>query len=219
MGHFSKIAAFMLAIFCLAVSMEVGTARAAEVGLAGIFGSKALLVIDGAPPRSMAVGQEYGGVKLLSVTESGAQVEMNGRRVALRVGQNAKGEAELREGGETVTLISDGSGHFRTSGMINGRSVTFLVDTGASVIGLGMSEARRLGIRLENAQTVGVSTANGVTQALKVTLDTVKVGGITLRNVEAAVGPDMPVTLLGMSFLNRTNMLREGDKLILKRRF
>jgi aspartyl protease family protein len=117
-------------------------------------------------------------------------------------------------------LTADGSGHFVTTGTINGTTVRFLVDTGATMVSLGVGEARRIGIDTSKGQSALVSTANGQTMAARVKLDTVRVGEIVLNNVDALVHPqDMPFALLGMSFLNRMEMQRDGQTMILRKRY
>jgi aspartyl protease family protein len=191
---------------------------ATEVGLAGVIGNKALLTIDGAPPRTLAVGQSHLGVKLLAVQGDNAQIEIDGKRRSLKVGQNAIG-APSSNANSRIVLTADALGHFRTTGSINGRPVRFLVDTGASMIGLSASEAKRLGLDLSRAQRDMAATANGMIAVHHVTLNTVKVGDITLHNVAASVMPqDMPFILLGMSFLNRMKMERDGDTMTLTQR-
>ena len=66
-----------------------------------------------------------------------------------------------------------------------------------------------------------MSTANGVVAAYHVKLDEVRVGTVTLNNVDGIVQPEasMPVVLLGMSFLNRMEMKRDGETMTLKKRF
>lgn len=193
-------------------------AQAVNVGLAGVLGSKAILVIDGASPRTLAVGQEYAGIRVLAVQGDSVQVEIEGKRRSLRVGQNAIGEAS--SGNAPVVLTSDGQGHFQTTGAINGVSIRFLVDTGATSISLGASDARRLGLDLSKAEKGVSQTANGKTVVHRIKLNSVKVGDIVIHNVDGVVhSQDMPFALLGMSFLNRTDMRREGDTLTLKKRF
>lgn len=195
-----------------------GLAGAANVGLAGVLGSKAILVIDGSSPRTLAVGQEYGGVKLLAVQGDSVQVEIEGKRRSLRVGQNAVGEAS--SGNSSLVLTSDSQGHFQTTGSINGFTIRFLVDTGATSISLGAGDARRMGLDLSKAERGVSQTANGQTVVHRVKLATVKVGDIVMHNVDGVVhSQEMPFALLGMSFLNRTDMQREGDTLTLKKRF
>jgi aspartyl protease family protein len=94
------------------------------------------------------------------------------------------------------------------------------VDTGASLISMGVSDARRIGLNYLQGQPGLSNTANGVVQVYRVKLDTVRLGDITLNNVDAVVhGSDMPWVLLGMSFLNRVQMSRAGDELKLVKRF
>ncbi|MGL4409523.1 MAG: retropepsin-like aspartic protease family protein, partial [Zoogloea sp.] len=70
------------------------------------------------------------------------------------------------------------------------------------------------------AQPASLQTANGVVQAWRVKLDTVQVGDVTLRNVDGIVhGADMPFVLLGMSFLNRMEMRRDGNTMVLRQRY
>ena len=188
------------------------------MGLAGILGSKAILVIDGGSPRTLSVGQEYGGIRLLAVQGESVQVDIDGKRRSLRVGQNAVGEAS--SGNAPVVITSDSQGHFETTGSINGVSIRFLVDTGATAISLGASDAKRLGLDMSKAKRGISQTANGQTVVHHVKLTTVKLGEIVVHNVDGVVhSQDMPFALLGMSFLNRTDMQREGDKLTLKKRF
>lgn len=95
-----------------------------------------------------------------------------------------------------------------------------LLDTGATMIALPASEATRLGINYRSGQTAYVSTANGTAPAYKVTLNTVKIGDIEINQVEALVQEQgLPFILLGMSFLNRTEMRREGTQMVLTKRF
>lgn len=208
----------LLACLMVAACLGAGTAQAVNVGLAGILGSKAILVIDGSSPRTLSVGQEYAGVRLVAVQGDSVQVDIDGKRRSLRVGQNAVGEAS--SGNAPVVLTSDGQGHFQTTGFINGVAIRFLVDTGATSISLGASDARRLGLDLSKAERGVSQTANGQTVVQRVKLNTVKVGDIVIHNVDGVVhSQDMPFALLGMSFLNRTDMQREGDTLTLRKRF
>lgn len=193
-------------------------ASATDVGLAGVMGSKAMLMFNGGEPEAVAVGQSLNGVKVLSVQGDQAIVEIGGKKRPLRVGQHAVGN--VSDSAAEVVLKADGRGHFRTTGRINGMSQAFLVDTGASAIGLGAADARRLGLNLERGQRVRVGTANGMVMAVRIALDTVDVGGVVLHNVDALVHEsEMPFALLGMSFLNRMEMRRDGDTMTLKKRF
>jgi aspartyl protease family protein len=119
-----------------------------------------------------------------------------------------------------VSLQADGGGHFFTGARINGVAVNALIDTGATLVSIGHRDALRLGIDYR-AGTVGQSaTANGMARIWRVRLDSLEVEGVRVLGVEAAVHEsDLSVVLLGMSFLNRMDWRREGDRLLLKRRY
>jgi aspartyl protease family protein len=205
--------------------LSAGVAFAADVNLNGIVGNKALLVIDGGKPRWLVVGESSPeGVKLVSVAGDTAVFELGGQRQALKMGQSDRlsaGSSTSGAGTQSVVLRSSRDGHFITAGQINGQTVQFIVDTGASFITLGMSDAKRLSINYLGGQRVAMSTANGVVAAYHVKLDEVRVGTVTLNNVDGIVQPEasMPVVLLGMSFLNRMEMKRDGETMTLKKRF
>ena len=195
----------------------VGLAQ--DVGLAGIMGSKAMLMINGGEPQAVPVGKTVDGVKLLSVQDDQVMIEVGGRKRPLRVGQHAVGVSG-GDGSDKIVLTANVQGHFFTTGTINGTSVRFMVDTGATTIALGPNDARRIGLDLRQGQPGMTSTANGQVVVTRIPLDTVKIGGITLHNVEATVLPaEMPIALLGMSFLNRMEMQRDGSTMTLKKRF
>lgn len=207
---------FTLAAFCLLLSSALA---AQEVGLAGIIGSKALLKINGGAPRAVPAGATVDGVKVVSVQGDQVVVEINGRKRPLRVGQNAVGVAASSDS-DRLVLQADGQGHFFTTGTINGVSVRFLVDTGASMISLGASDARRMGLDFNRGQKGISQTANGQVVVSKIQLDNVRIGGMTLHQVDAVIHQtDLPIALLGMSVLNRMEMQRDGSTMTLKRRF
>ena len=200
-------------------------ALAADISVNALFGGKAQLVINGGKPRMLSAGQTSPeGVKLISADSSAAVIEFQGKRRSLALGSGMRiGGADLSAGssGSSVTLTADTQGHYVTMGQVNGGTVQFLVDTGATSIALPSADARRLGINYLNGQRGYTQTANGRAAAYRVTLDTVKVGDITLHAVEAVVleGDGLKIALLGMSFLNRTEMKRDGQALTLVRRY
>ena len=89
---------------------------------------------------------------------------------------------------------------------MNGRSVSGLIDTGATFVALNETMARQLGVsRSDLDYRYAVTTANGMTRAAHITLDRIEIGNVRVRNVEAYVLKDNSLTgmLIGMSFLNR----------------
>lgn len=209
---------FGLLLCCLAVASP---AWAVDVVLAGVFPGKALLVINGGAPQALGEGSmTREGIRVMSVASDSVVIEVNGRRERIRLGDGA---VHLNGGGGSspaMSIFADGRGQFHATGAVNGVTVQFIVDTGATFVSLGRSDALRAGIEYGKGQSVSLQTANGVIPAWQVTLDSVKLGEITLRNVEGIVqATDLPFVLLGASFLNRMEMRRDGSALQLKRRY
>jgi aspartyl protease family protein len=206
-------------LLALVLCLVSGGAAAQDVGLAGVMGSRALLMIDGNEPQAVAVGQSLAGVKVISVQGDRAVVEIGGKKRPLRVGQHAIGAAPA-DGSGTIVMTADNQGHFYATGSVNGAAVRFLVDTGATMVSLGASDARRIGLDFNRGQKGLTQTANGQTLVSKVQLDTVRIGDVTLHNVDALIHQtEMPMALLGMSFLNRMEMQRDGSTMTLRKRF
>lgn len=199
----------------------VGVARATDVSVTGLFTGKAMLSLNGGAPRMVSAGQSIDGVKLISADSNAAVLEVDGKRKTLGLGQGVSVGGGSSSGSQTVTLTANSQGHFVTLGSINGATTRFVVDTGATYVSLSSAEARRLGLDYSRGERGAMSTANGVVPAYKVTLNTVRVGDISMNQVDAAVieGGSPPVTLLGMSFLNRVEMKRDGDTMTLKKRY
>lgn len=197
--------------------LTTAAAGAAEVAVVGIFPGKAVLVVDGDGPFTVPVGVRHGPVRVVSVDDGGAVVEVDGRRVSL-----ALGAAPVRREASAaarVVLVPDARGHYVAQGTVNGAAVRFLVDTGATAVTLSTQLARRIGVRDDQGQPVVVLTANGRVIARRVRLDRVSLGEVTLHQVDGIVQDGLgELALLGMSFLSRTDLRREGDQLVLTRR-
>jgi aspartyl protease family protein len=203
---------------------SAGLSFAQTVALSGVSGSKALVVIDGGAPRFMAAGQAHQGVRLVSVKGETVVIDIGGQRQTLRLGdgpvQLGGAATESAGGAQRVVLTADGSGHFMPQGQINGRAVQFMVDTGATQVILGESEAKRINLDYQRGQRVNVQTANGAAIGYRVTLDAVRVGDAQVHAVGAIVLPQpMPYVLLGNSFLTRFQMLRNNDQMTLEKRY
>jgi aspartyl protease family protein len=196
-------------------------ADAVDVTVIGLFPGKAVVTVNRGAPRTVAVGQTAAdGVKLLSTDASGAVFEIEGKRERLEMGQHfeSPGQAGARQ---AVTLPPDSRGHFMADGQVNGGHVRFLVDTGATMVSLPSTTASRLGIDWKRGQRGLSQTANGASVVYKVTLDSVTLGDITVLNVDALVhdAAGLDTALLGMSFLSRMEMRREGPNLTLVKRY
>jgi aspartyl protease family protein len=191
-----------------------------RVALSGSLGTKALLVINGVP-RTVSTGDTVDGVRLLSVRGDQAEVAVDGRRVALRIGAapvNLSGEPTPGTG-RRIVLTADRGGHFWSDGTVNGRFARFMVDTGATMVSMSQADAERIGLNFRDAPRGVVRTANGDVPAHRVILDSIRVGDVLVRSVEAVVIPTaMDHVLLGNSFLVRFQMRRENDRMELDRK-
>jgi aspartyl protease family protein len=210
-------------VAALAACLLAPAGHAADVIVAGLYSGKALLVIDGGRPRMVGVGEiTPEGVRLIAADSDAAVIEFGGRRERLTLGHATRlGFPATAKPSSQAILRADSRGHFITTGAVNGVAVRFLVDTGASTVALSAQEARRLGINYRAGTRGYSSTANGTVAVYRVKLDSVRVGEITVHNVDGVVvdGSGLGIALLGMSFLNRMQMKRDGDTLTLTQRF
>ena len=193
-------------------------AYAQSVALAGILGGKALLVVDGSAPRSVAPGGSHMGVRVVSVGRDGVVLEVAGAQRAIQLGESPVSIGGSAAG-QRIVLKADARGHFINSGFINGRVIQYMVDTGATTVAIGRPDAQRMGLKFEQGQPVMMNTANGTAQGWRMRLESVRVGDVELRSVDAIVTAEaMPYVLLGNSFLREFHMNRSGDEMVLQRR-
>ncbi len=207
-GSFALGAVLLLPAVCGATDVRV---------VAVTPGQSADVMIDGRAPVTIDVGETLDGVKLLRADRAGAVLSINGTTKTLPlVSYSSVGETA----GGTVTLLADARGQFVTSGTVNGRPMNFIVDTGATFMTLSRSDARRLGLDYRSGKPARSATVNGVVNGWLVSLASVHVGDTTVRDVDAIVvdNDSLPVGLLGMSFLGRFDMQRQGSTLVLRRR-
>jgi aspartyl protease family protein len=211
---------FMPHFIALLLFFLCSAAGAADVALIGLIGDKAaVLAVDGGEPKTVKVGQKWSGISVISVERGQATVEIEGKRRVLQIGQHYRASAAASSR-ESVTLAADTRGHFVAAGAVNGVHVRFMVDTGASVVVLPAADASRIGIDYRKGQRAVMQTAAGPADGYIVRLDRVRLGAIELSNVEAVVMEQgLGMALLGMTFLNRVEMKRDGQTMMLIRRF
>ena len=179
----------------------------------------AVFAIDGGEPKLVKLGQKWNGISLISVEREQATIEIDGKQRVLKIGQHYRSAAASSDR-QSVTLAADARGHFVTQGQINGSPVRFLVDTGATTVALPAAEAQRLGIDYRKGERGLTNTAGGVVPVYRVRFDSVKLGAIELSGVEGIViEQGLDIALLGMTFLNRVEMKRDGQTMVLIRRF
>jgi aspartyl protease family protein len=227
---FMRFSRFSQLLACAALAASAAAVQAQEgtrdVALGGRMGDKALLMMHGRTVV-LGVGQSSGPVRLLRWEGDAAVVEHAGVQLRLRVGQaplrvgaaagSASGAAGA--GGREIVIPVGPGGHFMTAGSINGQSVRFMVDTGATLIALSRTEAARLGLDLRAARQTTTYTANGPVAAQMLPLQRVRVGEVEVYEVMAVVTETpMPFVLLGNSFLERFQWRRDNDVMRLEKR-
>ncbi len=120
--------------------------------------------------------------------------------------------------GGVVRIVLQRNAHnaYVLSGRINGHTVTFLVDTGASAVAVPLHPGLRLG--MPRGAEIQVGTANGPSRAWLSRIDVLQIGSLQLRDVRAYLAPGLSgdEVLLGMSALRQLNFHQEGDRLILE---
>lgn len=212
---------FIPDFIALSLLLAALPAGAADVALIGVIGDKAAVIaIGGGEPKAVKLGQSWSGVKVIAVEKTQATVEVDGRQRVLKLGQHYRSTA-AGDGRQSVVLAADPRGHFFADASVNGKPMRFVIDTGASVVALLAADATRMGIDWRKGQQAPIQTANGATTGYLVRLQSVRVGGIELQDVDGVVLEQGlgGFGLLGMSFLNRVQMRRDGDKMELIRRF
>jgi aspartyl protease family protein len=210
-----KAAALLLTLLALGHG-----AAAQTVALTGMLGGKALVIVDGSAPKTVAAGETYKGIKVISTQGDQAVMEIDGKRHTLRVGEAPASVGGTANGGTKIVLNASSGGHFFTQGQINGQAVQLVVDTGASVVSLSVVDAERIGLKYKTGQAVQMSTANGVIPGWRLKLASVRIGDVVVYDVDAIVSSGaMPYVLLGNSFLSRFLMTSSSDQMILQKRY
>lgn len=205
-------------LFCCLLFVAALAHAQPDVQVNGLFKGKAILTINGVQRLLKDGDTSPEGVRLVSSDSSQALVEIEGRRHSLGLTQRISSSYSQAQSLE-VKIPPDPTGHYWVGGSINGHRVSFMVDTGATVVAMSTKDADRLGIRYADGQPGYTSTAGGVVKAYYVDLPKVDVGGISLPYVKAAVleGDFPQQILLGNSFLNRVEMQKNNGVLVLKK--
>ncbi len=211
-------------ILLVAFSVVVSTSEAKTVAAIALFNDRAMLSVDGKKAKIIRAGTTFHGVTVISSNTSEAVIEVDGVRKTLKL----NGTAVLSEslGSKSASNVSstvlyeNGSGFFESDGQVNGRSVRFLVDTGANIVVFNSRDAERLGLDYLNGEKSFASTASGLAPMYAINIDSISVGGIVLDNIRAGVieGGFPEIPLLGMTFLSRLNMNRSGQTMVLRKR-
>jgi len=123
-------------------------------------------------------------------------------------------------GKQAVRIRRRAGGHFRARALVNGQSVSMLVDTGATSIVLSHGDARAIGIDVGKLRyTIPSQTANGISYSAATTISSISVGSINMYNLDVKVAKPgaLNESLLGMNFLTRLSSYEvAGDFLTLR---
>ena len=200
-GLFSLLATFPLA------AIEIN-----EITYQGMFGGKAKVKIDGKLKRAPLGQPIYPGVKVIAVDGKLAIIEVNQQRYRYRRGSNQPESLQKK-----LTLNRNRGGMFMTKGLVNGKQVTFLVDTGATSVAMSSRQARALGVKYNHGRSTKVLTASGSVQAYPITLRSVQIGDIVVEKVAAVIikGDSPTVPLLGNSFLSQVKIIQDNQQMII----
>lgn len=209
-------------LLCSALCIQSNASAVEKIEVQGLFSNKAVLMIDG-NMHILAVGETSPeGVKVISADSRGTVLEINGNQKKYLLGSSSSVSTSFKERKSKIeTIYVNSGGMYKTFGSINGHTVQFLVDTGASTIAMNKVQAMQLGILYDKIGTPsGASTASGYVKAHRIRLKTVTVGGITEKNVDAMVidGDHPGPILLGMTFLGRLNIQHNGSAMTLKQK-
>jgi len=209
------------AVLCAGLLTAGVSVADTQVNIVGLFSNKAVLIINGGKPKTLSVGQASDGVKLIAADSQTATLQIEGNTKLLGMGQAASVAGKSSSGSASAVLYANSQGHFVSDCQINGASLKFILDTGATSVALNSGDAKFANIDYKRGEPMQVSTANGVVTAYRVTIATLKIGSITLNQVEASVleGGSPPLVLLGMSALNRMDMKREDIALTLTKKY
>ena len=209
-------------LICLTALLTAPALAATQLNVVGLFSGKAVVAINGSAPQTISAGQTKSGVKLISADSESATFLVEGKQQTLKMGQAASvAGASGPANNSPVSLYADQAGHFFGNLSINGASLKYVVDTGATTVALNSGDAKFAKIDYEKGERIIMSTANGEVSAYLVKLNTLKIGTIILNNVEATVneGGSPSVVLLGMTALNHLDMKRDNSIMTLSKKY
>ena len=218
-------------VYALFIVFSIGTVMP-QISLAieniiinGLFKDKVVVTIDGKQQILKKNKLTPEGVKLIKSNSKEAIIEIDGISKIFtldeKIGNTFKTTSDDKNTisiRKRAIIKGDANGMYLTKGQINGKTVEFLVDTGATYVSMSSDLAKQLKIKYEKGNKIQLETAKGMSIAYEIKLKKVKVGDIELYNILGVVSDDMPsITLLGMSFLRKLDMKRKGKTMILEK--
>lgn len=210
---------FVLVLLGWGVVAEV--VAAPQVRVEGLFRGAAVLDINGQQVMLKKGRSHESGVTLVDANAHRAVVEIEGQRHELTLHMAIGGTYQQADVTQVV-IRKNNFNQYRVNGSINGAPVDFLVDTGATTVAMNEMQARSLGLQYKlDGERSQVATASGVASSWTVSLNSVKVGEISVPNVKAVVieGAYPPFVLLGMTYLEYVKMQEHNSILMLEKKF
>lgn len=191
-----------------------------KIKVMALFTDKAMVIIDG-QQKLLKKGKPFNGVTLIRSDSDEVILELHGQKKKFKLGSEITTSFKKADPGKELVVWKDEHNMFRIYGSINNFSTHFLIDTGASSVAMSSNAAKRIGLKYKKGTPIHSSTASGIAKGYMINLSKVKIGHIQLYNVEAVVldGAFPTEVLLGQSFLSRVKMVRDGDKMKLRKKF
>lgn len=247
-NHIIKILIFscflLTSFFTPAISQNNTQSFTKSIALKGIAGNKALVAFDNSQPQFISIGQSINGVNLINVLNNTAEFKAGQEKFTLKIGDNRNSTINTTPAPQqisgaqsapnasavptnlsatsnrVVVNASDGGSHYVTDGFYDGKPVKFILDTGASMVSMGIDDAIRLGINYAEGKEVFAETAGGRVPSYLIKAPSVTVGSITIRDVDTIVASSSfgkgKTMLLGQSFLSKVRLIQEQGQMILE---
>jgi len=216
-----QIITLIITLF-LTLSSQSNAASVSSVGkiqVVGLFKNAAILQINDVR-KMFRVGDNKAGIELYEANSERAKIKVAGKVMVLSMAENMPVKVGLPGGSDIQAHLLSSGGMFNVTGSINAKVTEFVVDTGATYVTISSAYAKRLQIDYSKAKKLMMNTANGKATAYIVTVKSVRIGGIEIKNVKTAVmhGLSSKKVLLGMSFLSQVEMTQKNGVMVLKKR-
>ena len=223
MSRAKDVKKFSLNILTLFLILHTNSVLAVDVVVMAIFGETAILKVDGSKHKLKLGDKTAEGISLVEIDYDTVVLKINNKKSSHKLGGQVNFGRPVERKSNTKNAIAKiwpQNDMYITQGSINNFSVQFLVDTGATWVAMSETVAKRLGINYYRGKKGYAGTASGVAPIYKVSLDSVKIGDIELRNVPAAVisGYGSHQVLLGNSFLKHVELTRTKQVMTLKKK-
>lgn len=204
---------------CTSAANATTSVNTDDIQIVGLFKNAAVISVNH-HNQMMRVGDQKHDVRLIAADSDKAIVEIHGRRMTLSMAETSAIQIGLPASSNASAHLMSTGDMYNVTGSINDQLADFVVDTGATYITMSEEHAQRLRLNYNNAKKIMVNTANGKATAHVFNIDKIRIGGIELKNVQAAVMYDLSSSriLLGMSFLNQVEMQHKDGLMILKKR-